>query len=124
MNAFDTFYEFWYIVVVFHSFQTPQQPFNCHSYLQHPRFLSDWPLLRSAVFYVGMGLWGSVRVKTLKRTPQSVLPAFHRALRTKNLELAFEVALTIQRLVRKYGHELQVGFFQLDPQVGIGKTDI
>lgn len=79
------------------------------SLLQNPRLLSDWPLFRSAVFYVGMGLWGSVRVKTLKHTPQSVLPSFRQALLTKNLELAFEVTLTIQRLVRKYGHELQAG---------------
>lgn len=60
------------------------------------------------MFYIGMGLWGSVRVKTLKRTPQSVLPSFNQSLVAKNEELAFEVALTIQRLVRKYGHELQV----------------
>lgn len=77
--------------------------------LQNPKMLSEWPLLRSAVFFIGMGLWGSVRVKSLKHTAQSVLPSFHCALHTKNLELAFEVTLTIQRLVRKYGHELQAG---------------
>ncbi|XP_039262240.2 tuberin-like isoform X1 [Styela clava] len=80
----------------------------CHI-LQNPKMLPEWPLLRSAVFFIGMGLWGSVRVKSLKHTSQSVLPSFHCALHTKNLELAFEVTLTIQRLVRKYGHELQAG---------------
>lgn len=38
--------------------------------------LCDVGLLRGAVFYINMALWGNKRVQTLKCTPAAVLPSF------------------------------------------------
>lgn len=38
--------------------------------------LQEPGLLRGAIFYIAMGLWGNKRVMSLKCTPTSVLPAF------------------------------------------------
>ena len=35
-------------------------------------------LLRGAVFFIGMALWGSMRVTTLKHPPSAVLPSFRQ----------------------------------------------
>ncbi|XP_009861871.2 tuberin-like [Ciona intestinalis] len=67
-----------------------------------------YPKIQSAIFFIGMGLWGSKCVKSLMYTPQSILPSFEYALKSHNLMLAFEVVLTCHRLVKKFGHELQV----------------
>lgn len=39
--------------------------------------MEDAPLLRGAVFFVGMALWGAHRLYTLKNSPTSVLPSFY-----------------------------------------------
>jgi len=36
----------------------------------------DQEILRGAVFYIGMALWGCKKVPSLKHTPSSVLPSF------------------------------------------------
>lgn len=77
------------------------------SLLQEPNFQKDVRLLRGAVFYVNMGLWGSHRISKLKCTPSSVLPSFHQALLCNHPIVMYEVTLSIQRLVHKYGIELQ-----------------
>ncbi|KAK7793760.1 hypothetical protein R5R35_000957 [Gryllus longicercus] len=74
--------------------------------LQEPSSLQDIHLLRGAVFYISMGLWGTKRVATLKFTPNSVLPSFLHALESKHTVVIYEVMLSIQRLVNKYGLEL------------------
>ncbi|KAH9503979.1 Tuberous sclerosis 2-like protein [Bulinus truncatus] len=66
----------------------------------------DVLLLRGAIFFTGMALWGSRRVTTLKHTFTSVLPSFLQALSHKNSIVAYEVVLNIQRLVHKYGKDL------------------
>jgi len=63
-------------------------------------------VLRSAVFYLGMGLWGSKCVSSLTHKPQSILPYFQRVLGMSDPVVAFEVSLSCQRLVKKYGHDL------------------
>ncbi|XP_041363648.1 tuberin-like isoform X2 [Gigantopelta aegis] len=63
-------------------------------------------LLRGAVFFIGMALWGSRLVTSLKHTPASVLPSFLQALSTQNEIVAYEVVLSIQRLVKKYGKDV------------------
>lgn len=38
--------------------------------------MADAALLRGAVFFVGMALWGAHRLNSLKNSPTSVLPSF------------------------------------------------
>ncbi|XP_073996859.1 TSC complex subunit tuberin isoform X2 [Rhodnius prolixus] len=68
--------------------------------------LCDVGLLRGAVFYINMALWGNKRVQTLKCTPAAVLPSFLAALRCKHTVVMYEVMLSVQRLVNKHGKEL------------------
>nr|CAB3248273.1 tuberin-like [Phallusia mammillata] len=74
--------------------------------LQDVQAIEDGMVLRSAVFFLGMGLWGSKCVSTLMHKPQSILPCFAYALKMQNPAIGFEVSLTCQRLVKKFGHEL------------------
>ncbi|XP_029054023.2 tuberin isoform X1 [Osmia bicornis bicornis] len=74
--------------------------------LQDPSFQQDVRLLRGAVFYVNMGLWGTHRIPKLECTPTSVLPSFYQALKCNHPVVMYEVTLSIQRLVNKYGTEL------------------
>ncbi len=41
-------------------------------------YMEDAPLLRGAVFFVGMALWGAHRLPALKNTPTLVLPSFYK----------------------------------------------
>ncbi|BFZ02892.1 hypothetical protein BsWGS_05930 [Bradybaena similaris] len=75
--------------------------------LQDKRQPVDVLLLRGAIFFTGMALWGSRRVTTLKHTHASVLPSFLQALSHENSIVAYEVVLNLQRLVTKYGKDLQ-----------------
>ncbi|XP_025075261.1 tuberin [Pogonomyrmex barbatus] len=74
--------------------------------LQDTIFQRDVRLLRGAVFYVNMGLWGTHRIPKLECTPASVLPSFYQALQCNHPIVMYEVTLSIQRLVNKYGNEL------------------
>ncbi|ESP04643.1 hypothetical protein LOTGIDRAFT_61259, partial [Lottia gigantea] len=67
----------------------------------------DGILLRGAVFFIGMALWGSSRVQSLKQSQTTVLPSFLQALNSRHSIVGHEVVLSIQRLVKKYGKELQ-----------------
>ncbi|KMQ95864.1 tuberin-like isoform x1 protein [Lasius niger] len=53
-----------------------------------------------------MGLWGTHRIPKLECTPASVLPSFYQALQCNHPIVMYEVTLSIQRLVNKYGNEL------------------
>ncbi|XP_076800613.1 tuberin-like [Clavelina lepadiformis] len=68
----------------------------------------DFSVSRSAVFFIGMGLWGSKCVTSLMYKPQSILPSFQYSLKSRNAVVGFEIALTCQRLVKKFGHDLHV----------------
>ncbi|KAF7385574.1 hypothetical protein HZH68_014004 [Vespula germanica] len=74
--------------------------------LQDTNYQRDVRLLRGAVFYVNMGLWGTHRIPKLVCTPTSVLPSFHQALQCNHPIVMYEVTLSIQRLVNKCGAEL------------------
>ncbi|XP_014220709.1 tuberin [Trichogramma pretiosum] len=74
--------------------------------LQEQKFQKDVRLLRGAVFYVNMGLWGTHRIKTLQCTPSSVLPSFYQALQCNHPIVMYEVTISIQRLVNKFGMDL------------------
>ncbi|KAK6169153.1 hypothetical protein SNE40_020258 [Patella caerulea] len=75
--------------------------------LQDRRQPVDAILLRGAVFFIGMALWGSSRVQSLKQTATSVLPSFLQALWSHKPIVGHEVILSLQRLVKKYGKDLQ-----------------
>ncbi|XP_056391557.1 tuberin isoform X4 [Hyla sarda] len=70
-------------------------------------YSEDAPLLRGAVFFVGMGLWGAHRLFCLKNSPISVLPSFIKAMNCPNAVVSYEIVLSITRLVKKYGREVQ-----------------
>ncbi|XP_034043215.1 tuberin [Thalassophryne amazonica] len=71
-------------------------------------YMEDAPLLRGAVFFVGMALWGAHRLPALKNTPTLVLPSFCKAMSCPNEVVSHEIVLSITRLIKKYGKELQV----------------
>ncbi|XP_053550489.1 tuberin isoform X2 [Bombina bombina] len=72
-------------------------------------YMEDAPLLRGAVFFVGMALWGAHRLFCLKNSPISVLPSFLKAMTCPNAVVSYEIVLSITRLIKKYGRELQAG---------------
>ncbi|XP_063961204.1 tuberin-like isoform X1 [Lytechinus pictus] len=70
--------------------------------------ISDVVLLRGAVFFVGMARWGSMKVQSLRHINfTSVLPSFERALTCKHVLVAYEVTISLQRLVKKNGMDIQ-----------------
>ncbi|XP_026080816.1 tuberin-like isoform X3 [Carassius auratus] len=71
-------------------------------------YSEDAALLRGAVFFVGMALWGAHRLPDLKITPTLVLPSFYKAMSCANEVVSYEIVLSISRLIKKYGRELQV----------------
>uniref|UniRef100_A0A1X7VTP7 Rap-GAP domain-containing protein n=1 Tax=Amphimedon queenslandica TaxID=400682 RepID=A0A1X7VTP7_AMPQE len=63
----------------------------------------SYPLiLRGAVFYISMSLWGSRKVETLKVSFGSVLPSMKEASRCPHTIVIYEIALSLLRLVRTY----------------------
>ncbi|KAJ8037419.1 Tuberin [Holothuria leucospilota] len=79
------------------------------SILEDGQNIAEHVLLRGAVFFVGMALWGSKRVPTLRHRFMSILPSFYKALQSHSVIVAYEVALSVQRLVKKYGKEIPQG---------------
>ncbi|XP_059410755.1 tuberin-like isoform X3 [Carassius carassius] len=71
-------------------------------------YSEDAALLRGAVFFVGMALWGAHRLPALKNTPTLVLPSFCKAMNSTNEVVSYEIVLSITRLIKKYGRELHV----------------
>ncbi|KAM8842478.1 tuberin isoform 1-T2 [Synchiropus picturatus] len=76
--------------------------------MEESMYMEDAPLLRGAVFFVGMALWGAHRLPALKNTPTLVLPSFYKAMSCANEVVSYEIVLSITRLIKKYGKELQV----------------
>ncbi|XP_057604915.1 tuberin isoform X3 [Hippopotamus amphibius kiboko] len=70
-------------------------------------YMEDAPLLRGAVFFVGMALWGAHRLYSLKNSPTSVLPSFYEAMTCPNEVVSYEIVLSVTRLIKKYRRELQ-----------------
>nr|XP_055060259.1 tuberin isoform X3 [Misgurnus anguillicaudatus] len=71
-------------------------------------YSEDAALLRGAVFFVGMALWGAHRLPALKNSPTLVLPSFLKAMNCANEVVSYEIVLSITRLIKKYGRDLQV----------------
>ncbi|XP_076845462.1 tuberin isoform X2 [Brachyhypopomus gauderio] len=76
--------------------------------MEERAYTEDAALLRGAVFFVGMALWGAHRLPALKNTPTLVLPSFYKAMNCANEVVSYEIVLSITRLIKKYGKDLQV----------------
>lgn len=85
--------------------------------LQASETYPDHSVLRGAVFFIGMSLWGAQKVENLRHTPCSVLPSLLQALQCNSPIVTFEVLITCQRLIQKYGRELQIITWDLIMQI-------
>ncbi len=57
----------------------------------------DVALVRGAVFFIGMSLWGSKCVTSMQRySPMTILPTFVQALQCKNHIVTYEVTLAVR----------------------------
>jgi Domain of unknown function (DUF3384) len=79
--------------------------------LSTPQRAASASLLRGAVFFVSMASWGAQRVPSIHSSPSVVLPALARAVSSLDSSetgsaVSYEIALSVSRLVKKYGHEL------------------
>ncbi|XP_005349218.1 tuberin isoform X1 [Microtus ochrogaster] len=81
--------------------------YNMCRIMENRSYMEDAPLLRGAVFFVGMALWGAHRLYSLKNSPTSVLPSFYEAMTCPNEVVSYEIVLSITRLIKKYRKELQ-----------------
>ncbi|XP_040604202.1 tuberin isoform X8 [Mesocricetus auratus] len=81
--------------------------YNMCRIMENRSYMEDAPLLRGAVFFVGMALWGAHRLYSLKNSPTSVLPSFYKAMTCPNEVVSYEIVLSITRLIKKYRKELQ-----------------
>ncbi|KAM6121869.1 tuberin isoform 1-T1 [Phoenicopterus ruber ruber] len=81
--------------------------YNMCRIMENRAYMADAALLRGAVFFVGMALWGAHRLNSLKNSPTSVLPSFLKAMTCPNAVVSYEIVLSITRLIKKYGKELQ-----------------
>ncbi|XP_025031270.1 tuberin isoform X2 [Python bivittatus] len=81
--------------------------YNMCRIMEDRTYMADAVLLRGAVFFVGMALWGAHRLQTLKNSPTSVLPSFLKAMTAPNAIVSYEIVLSITRLIKKFGKELQ-----------------
>ncbi|XP_036857684.2 tuberin isoform X14 [Manis javanica] len=81
--------------------------YNMCRLMEDRAYMEDAPLLRGAVFFVGMALWGAHRLYSLKNSPTSVLPSFYEAMTCPNEVVSYEVALSMTRLIKKHGGGLQ-----------------
>eukprot|EP00741_Cyanophora_paradoxa_P012597 tig00020614_g12172.t1 len=71
------------------------------------RGAAEAPLVRGAVFFLGMAAWGSTRVPTLRYPFSAIVAAMQRALSCPHPIVPYEVLLALRRLLRKYGPELR-----------------
>ncbi|KAL2299109.1 hypothetical protein Nmel_014725 [Mimus melanotis] len=81
--------------------------YNMCRIMEDRSYMADAALLRGAVFFVGMALWGAHRLSSLRNSPTSVLPSFFKAMTCPNAVVSYEIVLSITRLIKKYGKELQ-----------------
>eukprot|EP01134_Creolimax_fragrantissima_P000767 CFRG0767T1 len=67
---------------------------------------SHWALVRGAVFFLGMACWGSQRIDTLKPSFSAILPSLYRCLSFDQPIVAYEVVLSLSRLIKMYSEDL------------------
>ncbi|KAF4135759.1 Rap/ran-GAP [Phytophthora infestans] len=78
--------------------------------LEHPAGVKSPWVLRGAVFFVGMSCWGSQRVAKFDDIAWApILLALEQALQCCRGVVIFEVILSVQRLIKKFGAVYQAG---------------
>lgn len=85
-----------------------QAPDWCIVYFFHSQNILDVILLRGAVFFIGMSIWGSKRVPSLRYSPLHVLTSIKVCLQCSHHLVGREVILSLQRLVKKFGEEQEI----------------
>ena len=89
--------------ISFYIFTYKYRPF-----LQAPDFKKDIALIRGAVFYVGMSLWGAQRVKSLDSySAMTIMPTFINALDCGHQLVLYEILLQTERLVSKHSNKMK-----------------
>nr|XP_033818858.1 tuberin isoform X2 [Geotrypetes seraphini] len=81
--------------------------YNMCRIMEDRMYMEDAAVLRGAVFFVGMALWGAHRLPSLKNSPTSVLPSFYKAMTFPDAVVSYEIVLSITRLIKKYGRDLE-----------------
>ncbi|CAH1986295.1 unnamed protein product [Acanthoscelides obtectus] len=74
--------------------------------LQEKGLRSDADLLRGAIFFIHMALWGNTSFPNLLCPPTAVMPSFLQAIQCNQPAVAYEMMFGIQHLVNKHGSEL------------------
>ncbi|ETI43486.1 hypothetical protein F443_11516 [Phytophthora nicotianae P1569] len=78
--------------------------------LEHPTGVNSPWVLRGAVFFVGMSCWGSQRVAKFDDIAWApIVLALEQALQCCRGVVIFEVILSVQRLIKKFGAAHQAG---------------
>lgn len=69
----------------------------------------DPKMIRGAIYFIGMALWGPNKVLTLKVPPTAIMPSFLRAIDRNDKCIAFEIILALNKLVSECGDQLEYG---------------
>ncbi|KNC74752.1 hypothetical protein SARC_12708 [Sphaeroforma arctica JP610] len=67
---------------------------------------NHWALVRGSVFFLGMACWGSQRIDTLQPSFSAILPSLYRCLAFDKPIVAYEVILSVSRLIKSYYEQL------------------
>lgn len=79
----------------------------CHI-LQDETNHIDIPLMKASVHILAQSFWGSKKIQGLKQTPNSILPAFKKALECRNEHVGIEVGESIYSLISQQSKDLSM----------------
>lgn len=79
----------------------------CHI-LQDETNHQDIPLMKASVHILAQSFWGCKKIHGLKQTPNSILPAFKKALECKNRHVGIEVAESLYTLIQQQSKDLSM----------------
>ncbi|GIX79846.1 tuberin [Caerostris extrusa] len=66
----------------------------------------DSRIVRGAVYFIGMALWGPNRVSSLTHPPAAIIPAFLKAVDRNSDIIAYEIILALKKLILDCGNQL------------------
>lgn len=76
--------------------------------IQSKEYQTDFALVRGAIFFIGMSLWGSKCVKNMQTySAMTILPTFVIALNCEHHIVTYEVTLQLENLVTRRGETLR-----------------
>ncbi|XP_065337125.1 tuberin [Cloeon dipterum] len=73
--------------------------FQMISLLKDRKFSNNSMMLRGAIFYVSMGMWGGQKVTSLNTTACTVLPAYMEAIKHGHTVVTYEVLICLHKLI-------------------------